>query len=258
VYREPVCVKSGTPITLYGTDAGASKVRIAYDNYNGKAVAGTKSNACQIPSGSSYGTTDSTSFFVKSNGFQAANLTIANDFTGSGQSVAMTSHGDKVVFQNVRFYGFQDTLQPGTSANGTVVRSYFKSCFIQGDTDFIMGAGVVVFDTCEINYIGTRKNSGCHLAPSTDGRQTYGMLIIHSRIVGGEGTKSGSAKLGRAWNNSGNPNANGQVVIRETEIDGHINSQAPWDTSTGGSKIPFDANKNRMFEYKNKGAGAVK
>jgi pectinesterase len=170
----------------------------------------------------------------------------------------MTTHGDKIIFQNVAFFGYQDTFQPGTSANGTVVRSYYKSCFIQGDTDFIMGAGVAVIDNCDINYIGKRKSSGCHLAPSTDGRQTYGILIINSRIKGGEGTKSGSTKLGRAWNNSGNPNANGQVVIRDTEIDGHVNSSEPWDTSTGGSKLPFDANKNRMFEYKNKGPGAAK
>lgn len=258
VYREPVCVNQATPITLFAADPDATKVRITNDNYSGKEVAGTKSNACQIPSTSTYGTTNSSTFFVKSSDFQAVNLTIANDFTGSGQAVAMTSHGDKVMFQNVRFYGFQDTLNPSAPANGMVMRSYFKSCFIQGDTDFIMGSGVAVFDACEINYIGTRKNGGCHLAPSTDGRQMYGMLIIHSHIIGGEGTKAGGAKLGRAWNASSNPDANGQVVIRDTEIDGHINTAAPWDTSTGGSKKPFDPDKNRMFEYKNKGSGAAK
>jgi hypothetical protein len=41
------------------------------------------------------------------------------------------------------------------------------------------------------------------------------------------------------------------------EIEGHINSSAQWDPSTGGSKLPFDANKNRMFEYKNKEVGAA-
>lgn len=259
-YREPVCVNGSVPLTLYGADTDASRITIAFDNYNGKAVA--TSNPCSPASGT-FGTTNSSSFFVKSNGFQAMNLTIANDYVEPGnvtaQAVAMTTTGDKLVFQNVRFIGNQDTLQPSAPDIGVVARSYYKSCSIEGDTDFIFGKGTAVFDECAITYTGVRKTSGCHVAPSTSKSHPFGFLIINSQIIAGPSTVAGAASLGRSW--SEKATSNGQIVIRNTKIDNHINVAAPYRDATGSAIDPpptFDPNTSRFFEFENTGAGAAK
>jgi pectinesterase len=199
-------------------------------------------------------------FFVKSNDFQAMNLTIENDYAEPGnvtaQAVAMTTTGDKLHFQNVRFIGNQDTLQPGSTAPTTVARSYYQSCKIEGDTDFIFGNGTAVFDNCEITYIGTRKTGGVHFAPSTDQSNPYGLLVVRSHIIAGTGSKAGAARLGRAWDVSNQPSSNGQVVVRDSQIDNHVLPAEPWGASTSGRA--FSASGNRFFEYKNTGGGAAK
>jgi pectinesterase len=258
-YRETVCVQGTTPITLYGAEADATKVTIAYDNVNGKSVGSGLVNECQ-PATGTFGTTTSSAFFVKANDFQAMNMTIANDHSESGgetaQAVAMTTHGDRLQFQNIRFLGNQDTLQPGAPSATTKARSYYKSCFVEGDTDFIFGSGTAVFDKCDISYVGTRKTGGSHMAPSTDKSNTYGFLFTNSHFIAGSGAKAGAARLGRAWDVSNKPNSNGAAIIRESEIDNHINTSTPWGEST--ESRAFSADGNRMYEYKNTGTGAAK
>lgn len=50
-------------------------------------------------------------------------------------AVAARLYGDKTFLYNCGFLGYQDTL---FDANG---RHYFKDCYIQGEVDFIFGAG---------------------------------------------------------------------------------------------------------------------
>jgi pectinesterase len=261
-YRELVCVKGDVPITLYGADEDATQVTIAFDNASGKTVDPALVNACAAPSSATYGTSGSTAFFVASAGFQAQNLTIANDFAEGGvaftslQAVAITTTGDQLVFQNVRFLGNQDTLQVKSANFATAARSYFKNCYIEGDTDFIFGRGTAVFDGCTLTYVSTRKNNSTHLAPSTEAANAFGMLIINSRIIGDANMPVGTACLGRAWDDSSAFAPNGQAVIRNTEIGDHIRIAAPW-TSAATSSRAFDANTNRLFEYQNTGPGAA-
>jgi pectinesterase len=258
-YRAPVCVDLSTPLTLYGADPDATKVTIAFDNYNGKPV-GT-SNPCSPASGT-FGTTSSSTFFVKANDFQAMNLSIANDLveagSGTAQAVAMTTTGDRLVFQNVRLLGNQDTLQAGTPDIGVVARSYYKACSIEGDTDFIFGKGTAVFDDCTITYTGLRKNGGTHLAPSTNKGHPFGFLLVNSRIAAGPGAAAGKNGLARSW--SEKASSNGQAVIRNSRIDGHIDVVAPYRTATGSAIDPppvFNPDISRFFEYENTGAGAA-
>ena len=261
-YRELVCVKGTVPITLYGADADATKVTIAFDNYNGKTVDSTKINACASPgSSATYGTSGSSTFFVSSPRFQAQNLTIANDFaegalTSNLQAVALTVQGDQEVFQNVRFIGNQDTLQVKSSTAAAVARSYFKSSYIEGDTDFIFGRGTAVFDGCTITYVSGRKTNSTHIAPSTETPNPFGFLIINSKMVGDSGMSTGTAYLGRAWDDSSGTAPNGQAVIRDTEIGGHIKIDAPWAAAATSSRV-FSASGNRLYEYNNTGAGAA-
>jgi pectinesterase len=267
IYRAPVCVDATVPITLYGADADATKVTIAYDNYQPKPTAGALANPCEVPSGATFGTRNSATFYVKANDFQAMNLTIANDTdeaarlapaaaSGTIQAVALTTVGDKLVFQNVHLLGNQDTLLT-SSPTGAITRSYYKGSYIEGDTDFIFGRSVAVFDNCSITYVGTRKNNGGHFAPSTD-QQTFGYLVINSRIAAGAGTVPGATSLARSYSELAT--SNGMLVIRETQIDNHINVVAPYKAATGTAIMPvppFDATKSRLFEYKNTGTGAA-
>jgi pectinesterase len=260
-YRELVCVKGSVPITLYGADTDATKVTIAFDNYNGKTVDSANTNACAAPSGATYGTTGSSTFFVSSSGFQVQNLTIANDFvegalTSNIQAVALTVQGDQAVFQNVHFIGNQDTLQVKSSSTTLVARSYFKNSTIEGDTDFVFGRGTAVFDGCTITYVSSRKTNSTHISPSTETANPFGFLIINSKIVGDSGMPTGTAYLGRAWDDSSGTAPNGQAVIRNTEIGGHIKVAAPWAAAATSSRV-FSASGNRLYEYQNTGAGAA-
>ena len=261
-YRELVCAKGSVPITLYGADTDATNVTIAFDNYNGKTVDSTKTNACSLPTGTTYGTSGSSTFFVSAAGFQAQNLTIANDFdegslTSNVQAVALTVQGDQDVFQNVRLIGNQDTLQVKSSKLTLVARSYFKNSTIEGDTDFIFGRGTAVFDGCAITYTSSRKTNSTMIAPSTETANPFGFLIINSKMVGDSGMPTGTAYLGRAWDDSTAGAApNGQAVIRDTEIGGFVRIAAPW-TIAATSGRAFSASGNRLYEYENTGPGAA-
>ena len=262
-YRELVCVKPASgvtaiPITLYGADSDASKVTIVYNNGSGVTVTTDNTSPCSTPSGTTHGTSDSSTVIVSTRQFQAMNLTISNDFAEpSGQSAvqapAMTVQADQLVFQNVRFLGNQDTLQLKSTNVTTVARSYFKGCYVEGDVDFIFGRGTAVFDGCTIQYLTARKSGSTVFAPSTEGAHPFGMLVIGSQI--GSDSGSNSTYLGRAWDDSSGTSPNGQIVIRESTLDGSIRSTAPWTTSTQGRA--FSASGNRMYEYKNTGAGAA-
>ena len=197
---------------------------------------------------------------MKANGFQALNLTIANDFaegalTTGVQAVALTNQADKVIFQNVRLLGNQDTLQLKSPALTTVARSYFKDSYIEGDTDFIFGRGTAVFDGCTLMYVAGRKTNGTHLSPSTEANYSFGFLVIRSKISGATGI-TGTASLGRAWDDSSATAPNGQTLIRDTEIGAHINIAAPWTVAATSSRA-FNAMTNRLYEYKNTGPGAA-
>lgn len=260
-YHAPVCVKGTVPITLYGADTDATKVVISFNNASGQTVPAdlTLTNPCKAPTKTTFGTSDSTTMWVASDGFQAMNLTIANDFVepsdGTFQAVALSTTGDKLIFQNVRLLGNQDTLQPSSLTAAIVARAYYKSSYVEGDTDFIFGRGVAVFDDCDITYVGTRKSNGAHFAPSTDGAFPYGWLVINSRIAAGAGAVAGAAALGRAWDSSSEPNSNGEVIIVSSKLDNQVTVAAPWKTSTSGRL--FNADTNRLFEYKNTGPGAA-
>jgi pectinesterase len=258
-YHELICVKGTVPITLYGANPDATQVTIEYDN-DAQSLADANSNPCKpVAAGTAYGTSGSTTFWVASSNFEAVNLTIANSFvepdSGTHQAVAMATQGDKLLFQNVRVLGNQDTLLADSSAATIAARSYYRSSYIEGDTDFIFGRGVAVFDDCDISYLGTRKANGGHLAPSSDAAQPYGYLVINSRMVAGAGSTVGTTSLGRAYDSAGEPTRNGQAVIRNTAIGNHVKVAAPWNPSTQGR--PFNAETNRLYEYKNTGPGAA-
>jgi pectinesterase len=273
-YREVVCVPAAAPpITLYSTTADASKTVIVYNNANPKPKSsGTSANPCTPnASATTYGTSGSSTFSAFSQGFQAKNLTFSNDYvedtySSSNQSaVALDAQGDQQVYENVRVLGNQDSLLSYTSSATTIAHHYFKSCYVEGDTDFIFGRGTAVFDGCEIRYLTARKSNGIVLAPSTAASNSYGFLVINSTFTQ-SGSASNSVSLGRAWDESvgslsnyvNGTSPNGQAVIRDSVLGGHIIKTAPWGSSTVSR--PFCSSSctnsaNRFYEYNNTGAG---
>jgi pectinesterase len=280
-YREVVCVPSGAPpITLYSTEADARATSIVFDNYSGKAkAAGQSANPCN-PSldSTTYGTSGSATFAAYADDFHAKNLTFSNDtnesaVSGAVQAVALMVQGDRAVFDNVAVLGNQDTLYSKTGSVSEVARSYFRDCYVEGDTDFIFGRGAMVLDGCTIHVLTNRNPDGVIVAPSTDSRNPYGILIANSTLTADGGASAGSIHLGRAWDESqGDVETytqnvatgvypNGQATYRDTEMGAHINAAAPWRAAatTGREYSSTDQGgvpKNRFYEFGNTGPGA--
>ena len=281
-YREVVCVPSAAPpITLYGKSSDASATVIVFDNYNGKVKAAqTQANPCNPALGATtYGTSGSPTFAAYAPAFQAKNLTFENDADETGistnvQGVALSTQGDKQIYENVRLLGNQDTFFVKSASADLIARVYVKSSFIQGDTDFIFGRGTLVIDSSEVHFISTRQGSkGYAVVPSTDARNPYGMLIHKTVFTADAATQAGQVHLGRAWDESGKdlPSyaaqaatgvyPNGQALVRECTLGEHIRVSDPW-AEAATTKRPFSAAQgmypaNRLFELSNTGPGAA-
>ncbi|WP_432484233.1 pectinesterase family protein [Kineococcus esterisolvens] len=245
-YRETFTLtRSNT--TLVGTTGNAADVVISYDNAAGTAK----------PDGSgTYGTTGSATVTVKGSDVTAKNLTIENSYveTGSGseQAVALKTVGDRLVFDNVRLLGDQDTLYADSPRAGALARSYFVNSYVEGDVDFVFGRGTAVFDrsTLHASTRGSTSNNGYLTAASTDESLPYGYLITDSRIT--SDAPAGTFHLGRPWQPSGDVNAVAQVVIRDTELPAAIKS-SPWTDMSA----TFSWRDARFAEYRNTGVGAT-
>jgi pectinesterase len=284
IYREMVCVPSSAPpITLYGTSPDATATVIANGNYSGKPKpTGESANPCNANlTGTTYGTSGSATFAAYAADFRAKNLTFSNDIdessVGAGvaiQAVALMTQGDKLVFENIRVLGNQDTLYVKSPGPGIVSRAYFKNCYVEGDVDFIFGRGTFVLDGCEIHYLTSRvaAGSGNVVAPSTDARNAYGILVTSSRLTA-EGAPVGTAYLGRSWDEGAGDLAgyamavttgvypNGQVVIRDSVLEAHVRPLDPWRAAATTNR-PYSSTAgahpaNRLYEYNNTGPGSA-
>jgi pectinesterase len=241
-YRELVSYSGSTPVTIYGAGTDASQVVIIHNMSQQQGVSQT--------------------FTAKSNGMQIMNLTLSNDFAtpASGtniQALALLTMADKVVLQNVRLHGFQDTVQLAAPNATTKVRVYIKDSFIEGDTDYIYGNATVVIEGSTIHYLSSRKgkNAGVIFAPSTSVSNELGFLVVGCNFTA-DAQAPTTNHLGRSWDTSSTmPTPNGQAVIRESTIGGHIDKATPW-TAAATSSRPYTATGNRFSEYCNTGPGA--
>lgn len=185
--------------------------------------------------GEEVGTTGSSSFYVFAEGFRAENITFENSSGPVGQAVAIRIDGDRVVFKNCRFLGYQDTLYP----HGENSRQYYSNCYIEGTVDFIFGWSTAVFDHCTIFC----KKEGYVTAPSTNETTKYGFVFLDCDIRG-EASK-GSFYLGRPWR------PYGKSVFLRCNLSDIIRPEG-WHNWGDAAK-----EKTAFFaEYKNTGDGA--
>jgi hypothetical protein len=162
--------------------------------------------------------------------FMARNLTFENSIADKNISpgLAVRSSADRVIFDNVRVLGYQDTLfLDGAS------RQYFRDSFVTGDTDFIFGDATVVFDHCTIES----TDFGFITAANTNRATANGFIFLDSALVpgrdrnlsGGDNTAAGPATvfLGRPWQWWDSTIMSSVIFIR-TKMGPHIIS-AGWD-----------------------------
>ncbi|MVN20017.1 pectinesterase family protein [Mucilaginibacter arboris] len=178
IYKEKLTLPTNkTMVKFIGENVG--KTIITYDDYHQK----------KNQFGEEIGTSGSAGFFIYGNDFSAENITFQNTAGPIGQAVAVWTSGDRMIFKNCRFLGFQDTLY--TFGYGS--RQYYKNCYIEGTVDFIFGSSTAVFEDCELFC----KKNGFVTAASTPDSTKYGYVFLHCKITGD--APEGSFYLGRPW-----------------------------------------------------------
>jgi pectinesterase len=212
------------------------------------------------PGGGTLGTRGSFTLRITAPDFRAEHITIENAFdylanakkpatsptkVKNTQAVALhlDTGSNRAVFVDCRLAGWQDTLYANAG------RAYFTDTIILGTTDFIFGAGIAVFEDCDI----ISRAGGFVVAPSTPPLQRYGFVFVGSHLRRESNlVKVGSVALGRPWHPSSNPDVSPNAVFIDCDMDDHI-AASGW-TSMGG----YEPSTARFFEYKNHGVGAVK
>lgn len=138
------------------------------------------------PDGKPIGTFRTPSTQVDAEDFTAENLTFANSAGPVGQALAIRIDGDRAVFRNCRFLGWQDTILANRG------RHYFENCYVEGHVDFIFGGATCWFERCKIHCL----RDGYITAASTPDTHEFGYVFNRCEITGGPGVKT---YLGRPW-----------------------------------------------------------
>jgi pectin methylesterase-like acyl-CoA thioesterase len=245
VYNEVISVPKGKSwLTIASLSGTRSDVVIYNTRCHGMINPAT---------GLKYGTQGSAVATFSSTDLTVLNLTIQNTFDRAAhpeispyetQAVAVAAMGDRQVFRNVAIMSHQDTLLVKGETPTTQARQYFVDCFIRGDVDFIFGNATAVIDRSLIQMLPWL--GGTLLAPNTDYRKKYGILITDSEIIT-NGVPEKTLYLGRPWHNA--PEVWPQAVVRGSVLHTGVNMEHPWTDMT--PDYPWSS--ARFSEYANSG-----
>jgi pectinesterase len=183
--------------------------------------------------GKPIGTFKTPSTTIEGDDFQAENLTFENCWGIGSQALAIKVTGDRYVFRNCRFLGWQDTILIDAG------RQYFKECYIAGHVDFIFGAATAYFERCRIHC----RDKGYITAASTTEDQPFGFVFSNCTISGELGTRK--SYLGRPWRSFAS------VAFLNTEMADTI-EPAGWNNW----RDPAREKTARYVEYNSTGPGA--
>jgi pectinesterase len=207
VYREVVHVDK-SKIQFRGDGNDWTKVVLVYGN----SAASTCGTGC------------SATLFVTGNDFFAGNMTIANDYSKTGdvpsQAVALSLRADRAVLRHVRLLGAQDTLYASSmgcmnaQSDCKTGRQYYSDCYIEGHVDFIFGDAKAVFENCEIHSIPHIPGGYLTAQSNTRQGQDAGYVFNHCKITADEG--AGDVYLGRPWRDYST------VIFMNTNIEAPI------------------------------------
>lgn len=182
---------------------------------------------------------------IQGDGFMAENLTIQNTAGPIGQAQAITVQADRVVLVNCDLKSYQDTLYLMSAGK----RCYFEGCLVVGRTDYIYGASIAYFQSCEIRSWG----KGWITAPSTPADQSYGFVFNECKVTYAQdspraGDDGNPVRFGRPWHEFP------KVAWLYCEITGMIHPEGWGDT--WHMDYASTSNCLELFEYKNTGPGA--
>ena len=182
--------------------------------------------------GKPIGTFRTPSTQVDADDFVAENITFENSAGPVGQALAIRVDGDRAVFRNCRFLGWQDTILLNRG------RQYFEDCYIEGHVDFIFGAATAWFERCHIHSL----RDGYITAASTPSDQAFGFVFSHCKITGASGAKT---YLGRPWR------AYSAVIFLNTEMSDVVRPEG-WHNWN----FPEREKTVRYAEFSSTGPGA--
>lgn len=181
--------------------------------------------------GKPIGTFRTPSTIVDADDFTAENLTFENSAGPVGQALAIRVDGDRAVFRNCRFLGWQDTIFLNRG------RQYFEGCYVNGHVDFIFGGATAWFEKCRIHC----RRDGYVTAASTPEGAPFGFVFSRCRLTGEPGVKT---YLGRPWR------AFSAVTFLDTEMSDVVRPEG-WHNW----KLPEREKTSRYREYRSTGAG---
>ncbi len=187
--------------------------------------------------GKPIGTFRTPTVVIDADDFVAENITFENSAGPVGQALAIRLDGDRAIFRNCRFLGWQDTI---LANNG---RHYFENCTVAGHVDFIFGGATAFFEKCHIHCL----DGGYITAASTPQNQPYGFVFSDGDISTSTASPGRKFYLGRPWR----PFA--AVTFMRTEMPETI---APPGWRKWRDTDPDDGMTARYTEYKNTGPGA--
>jgi pectinesterase len=170
---------------------------------------------------------------IDADDFTAENLTFENSAGPVGQALALRVDGDRAVFRNCRFLGWQDTIFLNRG------RQYFEGCYIAGHVDFIFGGATAFFEKCHIHCL----TNGYVTAASTPPEQPFGFVFSNCRITGE--SPAVQTYLGRPWR------AYSSVIYLNTEMAGVI-QPVGWNNW----RDPAREKTARYAEFNSTGPGA--
>jgi len=191
-------------------------------------------NILYPPTGKGMGTFRTYTLKIEANDITLKNLTVENNAARLGQAVALFTTGDRLCFIGCRFLGHQDTIYTGQENT----RQLFRSCYIEGTTDFIFGPSTSWFEDCEIHS----KANSYITAASTPAKQKYGYVFHRCRLTAADGVTK--VYLGRPWRDYG------YTLFMECELGAHIRPEG-WH-----HWLPQREKTARYMEYGNTGRGA--
>ncbi|CAH9137177.1 unnamed protein product [Cuscuta epithymum] len=239
--------KKGGRIVIYvkagvyneNVDVNVNDVTLVGDGIGKTIITGNKSN------GTGSSTFNSATFAVDGSGFIARGITFQNTAgVSNGQAIAARCYSDFAVFYQCSIEGYQDTLFYRSD------HQFYRECDIYGTVDFIFGAGVAVFQNCNIYVRNPGPNKvNTITADGRDDKNRVGGISFQNCVV----TAAPDVKfsdlatvktyLGRPWRNYAT------TVFMQTFLDGLIDP-AGW--------LAWDAPLDTVYygEYENYGMGA--
>lgn len=217
-----------------------------------------------LEDGMKRGTFRTYTFFVDADDVTLQNLTIENSAgpgTRAGQAIALYADGDRLIVEDCRLLGWQDTLFTAPlppkeiEKNGFIGpkqfaprrnnRQYYKNCYIEGEVDFIFGGATAYFEDCTLfSKDVDREIRGFVMAPSTPEGLDYGYVMERCRFTGN--CPDQTVFLGRPWREWG------RIALLRCEIGSHIRAEG-WDD--WGKALAHTTSFFAEYDCKGPGAG---